>query len=84
MVRLYMIEFQYHQATYYANVIEHNLSLRRVHINILSKKDHIPKNLILVYRNGQWELSKYSLPANAQLVAAIAQKLAVKGKSEVA
>ncbi len=84
MVRLYMIEFQYHQVTYYANVIEHQTSMRRVHINILSNKDYIPKNLILVYQNRHWELSRYSLPANEELVAAIAQKLGVKGKSEVA
>ena len=79
-----MIEFEYHKMTYYANVIEHEASVRRVHINILSKKDHIPKNLILMYQNGHWELSNYSLPASPELVAAIAQKLRIKGKSEVA
>jgi hypothetical protein len=37
-----------------------------------------------VCKDGQCELSNYSLPASADLIAAIAQKLVVKGKSEVA
>ena len=84
MVRLYMIQFEYHHYVYFANVIEYPQAPPVFHINILTGRQDIPRSLILTQKNGQWELSHYSLPANAELVTAIGQKLAGKRKSEVA
>ena len=84
MIRLYMIQFEYQRFTYYANVIEYVQTPPVFHIDILTSRQNIPKRLIMTPKNGQWELSNYSLLANAELVAAIGQKLVVKGKSEVA
>jgi hypothetical protein len=84
MASLFMISFIYGGHTFYANVIVHKNSQTVYHISILTSKEEIPRRLILIERDGQLTLSNYSLPANAELIKAISDKLINHAKSEVA
>jgi hypothetical protein len=79
-----MISFVYKGFTYYANVIEYRQDPPIFHIMILSTQKTIPHKLILVQHATCMELSTYSLPASAELISVIAEKILQHTKSEVA
>jgi hypothetical protein len=84
MVRLYMIAFVYKHFTYYANVVENIQVGPAYYVSILSTRTDIPRKLIFVQKPGGLELSTYSLPANNELVNAIAARIEERRKTQVA
>ena len=79
-----MIEFEYNHFIYYANVIEYKHQSPVFHISILSNRKDIPLKLVMIQLPDGLELSAYSLPANADLVRAIGEKIMQHSKTEVA